>query len=110
MQEVNTAMGSLVGIAMASQEDPKELYKIGQSSSRLLMMVGDLITAWLLLRQAEIANAKIDAASDRDRAFYEGKIASAKFFIRNVLPNLATDRAIIENVDNSIMEISENAF
>ena len=110
LQEVNTAMGSLVGIAMASQEDPKELYKIGQSSSRLLMMVGDLITAWLLLRQAEIASAKIGAASDRDRAFYEGKIASAKFFIRNVLPNLATDRAIIENVDNSIMEISENAF
>ncbi len=110
LQEVNTAMGSLVGVAMASQEDPKELYKIGQSSSRLLMMVGDLITAWLLLRQAEIANAKIGAASDRDRAFYEGKIASAKFFIRNVLPNLATDRAIIENVDNSIMEISENAF
>ena len=110
LQEVNTAMGSLVGVAMASQEDPKELYKIGQSSSRLLMMVGDLITAWLLLRQAEIASAKIGAASDRDRAFYEGKIASAKFFIRNVLPNLATDRAIIENVDNSIMEISENAF
>ena len=109
-QEVNTAMGSLVGIAMASQEDPKELYKIGQSSSRLLMMVGDLITAWLLLRQAEIASAKISAASDRDRAFYEGKIASAKFFIKNVLPNLATDRAIIENVDNSIMEINENAF
>jgi hypothetical protein len=74
------------------------------------MMVGDLITAWLLLRQAEIASVKIGAASDRDRAFYEGKIASAKFFIRNVLPNLATDRAIIENVDNSIMEINENAF
>jgi alkylation response protein AidB-like acyl-CoA dehydrogenase len=110
LQEVNTAMGSLVGIAMASKEDPKELYKIGQSSSRLLMMVGDLITAWLLLRQAEIASVKIGAASDRDRAFYEGKIASAKFFIRNVLPNLATDRAIIENVDNSIMEINENAF
>jgi len=110
LQEVNTAMGSLVGVAMASQEDPKELYKIGQSSSRLLMMVGDLITAWLLLRQAEISNTKISGASDRDRAFFEGKVASAKFFIRNVLPNLATDRAIIENVDNSIMEISENAF
>ena len=110
LQEVNTAMGSLVGVAMASQEDPKELYKIGQSSSRLLMMVGDLITAWLLLRQAEIANTRIGGASDRDRAFFEGKVASAKFFIRNVLPNLATDRAIIENVDNSIMEISENAF
>jgi alkylation response protein AidB-like acyl-CoA dehydrogenase len=110
LQEVNTAMGSLVGVAMASQEDPKELYKIGQSSSRLLMMVGDLITAWLLLRQAEIANTKIGGASDRDRTFFEGKVASAKFFIRNVLPNLATDRAIIENVDNSIMEISENAF
>ena len=110
LQEVNTAMGSLVGVAMASQEEPKELYKIGQSSSRLLMMVGDLISAWLLLRQAEIATTKIGAASDRDRAFYEGKIASAKFFVKNVLPNLATDRAIIENVDNSIMEISESAF
>jgi hypothetical protein len=74
------------------------------------MMVGDVITAWLLLRQAEIANTKMSSASDRDRPFYEGKVASAKFFIQNILPNLATDRAIIENVDNSIMEISENAF
>jgi hypothetical protein len=74
------------------------------------MMVGDLITAWLLLRQAEIASVKIGAASDRDQAFYKGKITSAKFFIKIVLPTLATDRVIIENVDNSIMEIDESSF
>lgn len=110
LKEVNAAMGALVGLAMESQENPKELYKIGQSTSRLLMMVGDLITAWLLIRQGEIANSKISTASDRDRAFYEGKLASAKFFVANVLPHLSTERLIIDNVDNAIMEMSDNAF
>jgi alkylation response protein AidB-like acyl-CoA dehydrogenase len=110
LNEVNTSIGALVGIAMASQEEPKEIYKVGLNTSRLLTNVGDIICAWLLLRQADIAVEKLATAAEKDKAFYQGKIAAAKFFVENVLPHISVDRSIIEKTDNSIMEISENAF
>jgi hypothetical protein len=74
------------------------------------MAVGDIITSWLLIRQADIAASRIDGASVKDKDFYAGKIASAKFFVTNYLPHLTADRKIVEGTDNSIMDISENAF
>lgn len=110
LNEVNTAIGSMVGMAMASQDEPKEIYKVGLNTSRLLMNVGDIICAWLLIRQADVAAEKLATASEKDKAFYQGKIAAAKFYVETVLPHIAVDRAIIEKTDNSVMEIPENAF
>ena len=103
-------VGVLVGHAMASQEKADEIYKVGLNTSRVLMAVGDIITAWLLLRQADIASAKIAEGAGKDAAFYEGKIASAHFFVANYLPHITADRKIVEATDSAIMEISENAF
>ena len=108
--DLNAMVGVLVGHAMASQENSEEIYKVGLSTSRVLMAVGDIITSWLLLRQAEIASAKLPTASGRDVDFYTGKIVSAKFFLANVLPHITADRKIIEGTDSSIMEIPESAF
>jgi alkylation response protein AidB-like acyl-CoA dehydrogenase len=110
LNEVNVAIGSMVGVAIASQEVPKEIYKVGLNTSRLLMNVGDIICAWLLIRAADIATEKLANASDKDKPFYEGKIAAAKFFVTNVLPYISVDRAIIEKADNTLMELAENAF
>ena len=88
------------------------LYKVGQNTSRLLLCAGDLVVGWLLLRQAEIAKAALDTgtASARDQSFYEGKIAAASFFARTVLPKIAAERQIAETTDNSLMDVSEDAF
>ena len=76
-----------------------------------LLAVGDLLIGWLLLHQAEIAAAALDEdPTDADRAFYTGKIAAAKFFAKNVLPRLAAERKIVEDVDLSIMDLREEAF
>ena len=103
-------VGVLVGHAMASQEKADEIYKVGLNTSRVLMAVGDIITAWLLLRQADIATEKIAVGAGKDAAFFEGKIASAHFFVANYLPHITADRKIVEGTDSAIMEISENAF
>jgi len=34
----------------------------------------------------------------------------ASFFAKNVLPELSASRAIVENVDNAIMELDEASF
>ena len=75
------------------------------------MCAGDLVIGWLLLRQAEVAlRALAGAPTARDRAFYEGKVAAARFFAAQVLPQLTAQRVIAESVDNSIMELGEDSF
>ena len=110
LEDVQAIIGTLVGHAMMSQTEPKEIYKVGLNTSRLLLATGDLVTSWLLLRQAEIAQAKLADANSRDKSFYEGKIAAAKFFAATYLPPIAAQRIVAETTDNSIMEISEAAF
>jgi alkylation response protein AidB-like acyl-CoA dehydrogenase len=90
--------------------DLRNIYKVGLNTSRLLMALGDVVCAWLLLRQAEVALAKLDADPGKDKAFYEGKVAAAQFFAANVLPKISAERVIAENVDLSIMDLSEDAF
>ena len=109
LDDLNAIIATLVGRAMESQTDAEKIYTVGLNTSRCLMAVGDIITAWLLLRQADIALAKIPNAG-KDLEFYNGKIASAKFFVGNYLPQIAADRKIVEATDNSIMNISDAAF
>ena len=101
----------MFGHAMGALEAPKEAYKVGLNSSRLLLGAGDVVIGWLLLRQAEVAQARLDAGdAGKDEAFYTGKVAAAKFFAQTVLPRLASDRAIAEGVNLDIMELDESAF
>ncbi|ASY26965.1 acyl-CoA dehydrogenase [Candidatus Planktophila versatilis] len=110
LADLNGIIGVLVGHAMASQEKSDEIYKVGLSTSRALMAVGDVIITWLLLRQADIAAEKLAAGAGKDTDFYTGKIASAKFFVATVLPHITADRKIVEATDSTIMEIPESAF
>jgi alkylation response protein AidB-like acyl-CoA dehydrogenase len=112
LDDVQTIVGTLVGHAMDSQNEPREIYKVGLSSSRLLLSTGDLVTAWLLLRSAEVAGLRLkqDGLAAKDRAFYEGKVAAAKFFAQNFLPPLSADRAIVESTDNALMDLVEEGF
>ena len=109
LEDVQGMITHLVGVAMESQEDPKQIYKVGLNTSRLLMATGELIIAWLLLQQADIAQSKL-ANPGRDKDFFDGKIASAKFFVRSVLPHITVERAVVESETGEIMEISEAAF
>jgi alkylation response protein AidB-like acyl-CoA dehydrogenase len=111
LEDVQGMLGSMIGYLTASQNEAASVYKVGQHSVRLLMAVGDLMIGWLLQRQAEIALARLDeGAGAKDKAFYEGKVAVATFFARNVLPELSAGRKIVEAADNSLMELDEAAF
>jgi alkylation response protein AidB-like acyl-CoA dehydrogenase len=94
--------------------DVRNVYKVGLNTSRLLLAAGDLVVGWLLLREAEVAHEALtsrgDALSAKDRDFYTGKVAAARFFARTVLPRLAAERAIAEGTDPSIMDVPESAF
>jgi len=114
LTDVQAMVGAMVGRLVASQEDPREVYKVGQNTTRLLLSLGDLVVGWLLLRQAEIALARLDdrafPGGDRDEHFYQGKVAAARFFAATVLPELAARRAVTEATTNDLMDVPEEAF
>ena len=113
--DVEGLVSALAGYAAASLERPEEIYRAGLNTTRLLMALGDLVIGWLLARQAEVALAALDAGdagrmSAADRAFYQGKLATARFFAQTVLPRLAVEREIAEATTLDLMELPEDAF
>ncbi|MEV6395017.1 acyl-CoA dehydrogenase [Streptomyces sp. NPDC051907] len=108
--DLEAIVGTMTNDLIATGEDVKNIYKVGLNTTRLLMASGDVVVAYLLLRGASVAAEKLPNASAKDVAFYQGKIAAAKFFAANVLPGVSVERALAENVDNSLMELDEAAF
>ena len=75
------------------------------------MALGDVICGWLLLRGAEVALARLNSdLAPKEKAFYEGKVASARWFARTVLPKVTAERAIAEATDLAVMDLPEDAF
>ena len=111
LADLQAMAAAMTGYLLSSQENARELYRLGLESVRFLLVVGDLLIGWLLLHQAEIAlNALDSEVSGRDRSFYTGKVAVANFFAKNVLPRLTADRKIVEAVDLTAMDLREEAF
>ncbi|MGH3354363.1 MAG: acyl-CoA dehydrogenase [Nocardioidaceae bacterium] len=116
LEDVQAMVGLLVEQLMSANPqaeggDPRNVYKVGLNSSRLLSALGDVVCSWLLLRQAEVALTALgEEVTAKDKSFYEGKVAGAQFFARNVLPKLSAERAIAESTDLSVMDLDESAF
>jgi alkylation response protein AidB-like acyl-CoA dehydrogenase len=108
--DLEAMVGALGGFLAGSLEQPAEIYKAGLNTTRLLLALGDLVVGWLLARQAEVALAKLDQSGPADHAFYQGKIAAARFFAATVLPRLAAEREIAEATTLDLMELAEEAF
>ncbi len=111
-EDLQLMVGRLVGYTMASQTDPESIYRVGEHAVSLLMSAGDVLIGYLLLRQAAAAQRALDSGgvSEADSAFYTGKLAVARWFARNVLPELSARRAIVEAADTSLMQVPEVAF
>lgn len=86
-------------------EGRRQMYIVGLQATRLLMAMGTLVGGWLLLEHACVAHRAIEAdASSADETFYRGKIASARFFAREFLPELRSSLSVVQNADASVMD------
>ena len=112
LADADAMLKTVQGWLGAAAEDPREAYKVGLASRRILLALGDLVVGWLLQRQAQVALAALgrEGLSTEDQHFYQGKVATARFFAREVLPRLASDRRIVETTTLDIMDLPEEAF
>ncbi|MFG2071127.1 acyl-CoA dehydrogenase [Nonomuraea maritima] len=105
--EVKAMGDTMAGWALGSLEAPAEVYKVGLNTTRFLLALGDLVIGWLLLRQAEVALARL---AEREDPFYQGKVGAASFFAKTVLPRLAAERQVLASTGLELMELPEEAF
>ncbi len=105
------ALGDVQGIlaAMAGkvQESP---YHAGLQGNRILFAVAELVIGWLLVRHAALALTKLPGAVKADLPYYAGKVASARWYCKNVLPLATMTRKLVEASDLALMDVPEEAF
>lgn len=88
----------------------ESVYHVGLQGNRILLAVSEVVIGWLLVKHALIAASKLEGSSGDERAFYEGKIASARFFCREVLPGITLTRKLVENSKLDIMNLRDEIF
>jgi len=108
LQRAFNDMGSIFQTMLGKLQE--SVYHVGFQGNRILSCLAELVMGWLLVRQAAIAVAKLPNATGSDAEFYTGKIAAARFFCANVLPELTLRRKLIESGDLSLMDVPEDAF
>ena len=107
LEDVQGMLGGLVGFLGA--EDG--IYLVGLNTTPFLYALSELVCGWLVLRQAEVALAALEGEPDEaDRAFYEGKVAAARWFVHRVLPGLATRRKALERSTLDVMQLDDAAL
>jgi len=123
LEHAQQHLGVLLTHAMASLEESKrdQIHLAGLQSTAFLFSLAEVVIAWLLLRHAEVAQASLDALDDgasvrpgRTRedevAFYTGRVASARWFVRNILPKVTLRRDIAQQEDGALMAVPVAAF
>ena len=74
-------------------------------------VMGDAVMAWMLLWRATIAAERLESgAKKKDRAFYDGQIKSAEFFMQAILPVSMGKMKAILNTSDAITQIGEDSF
>jgi hypothetical protein len=79
---------------------------------RTLFIFAQLYVAMCLLDQALTVKKTIaDLPADHyDMNFYNGKLAAARYYANNILPNVFTLTTVIKDADTSVLEVPEEAL
>lgn len=87
-------------------------FKIAFANSvPFLMVMGDVIMAWMLLWRATIATQNLgNGSKGKDRAFYQGQVFSAEYFIKSVLPLTLGEMDAIIGGGDAVVNIGDEDF
>ncbi|MCS6898148.1 MAG: acyl-CoA dehydrogenase [Myxococcales bacterium] len=82
------------------------------NANRFLEMMSELVVGWLLLEQGVIAHQALASTPQDhpDHTFYQGKMASARYYARNVLPGVHAKWELINLEDDTPLTIDDASF
>ncbi len=127
-EKARNTLGEIGGFFAQCGASGKFLVPIG-NAYQFLELMSTVTLGFFLLWQGAIAEKKLEAIKkeknvkdddwvavaalykdSKDAAFYQGKVAAAKFYCAYVLPHVESMAKAIKKEDMSIMEIAESAF
>ncbi|HZJ85061.1 MAG TPA: acyl-CoA dehydrogenase [Syntrophomonadaceae bacterium] len=90
----------------------KQMNMIPVYSKRILMATAQLYGGQLLLEQALLANGKAKEVGPghHDYTFYSGRVQSARYYLNNVVPNVAWVAELLKSGDTSVLDIDFDYF
>ena len=110
LEESQAQLGVMVRHLMASQAESQEIYKVGFHTNSLLETLSEIMIAYLLIRQAEVASQKMQTAQGEELAWLEGKVEAVRFFCQDALPKARLRRETAELEGGELMELPLEAF
>lgn len=108
MQAAVSDVQGIMGAMMAKLG--QSVYHVGLQGNRILFALAELVIGWRLVVSAQVAHAKLAGATGDDAAFYKGKLAAARFYVKNVLPGIGLTRKLIEQGDLDLMELPDDSW
>lgn len=81
----------------------------GSVSFNYLMLMGSVCGAWQMLMAAQMAEAKL-TSGEGDSAFYRAKLATARFYLAQILPRYLSHAAMVKAGSQAIMAMDEDLF
>lgn len=126
LAEAKQALSSILMMFRECFKSGKAVIPV-QNAEPFLAIMGDMICGWLLLQGAGIAIEKLDAIyktfgadtkekqaslalENADVAFYQGKVASAKYFAAEILPTVKIRCKLIHEGETIPADISDESF
>jgi hypothetical protein len=89
----------------------QSVYHVGLQGNRILFALAEVVIGWRLCVQAKVALARAnETTAGSDGAFYRGKLATARFYAKNVLPGIGLARKLVEASDLDLMELSDDSW
>ena len=81
-------------------------------AQKALFVFGQVYVAMCLLDQAIVASKKSETLKpgEGDDTFYAGKIAAAKYYANNILPNVSMLAALIRSEEDTVLTCPEEAL
>jgi alkylation response protein AidB-like acyl-CoA dehydrogenase len=97
--------------AWLGQEGMKNPDQAGAAATDYLHLLGYTAFAYLFTRSAKVAQEKLAAgATGEEKAFYEAKIGTARFFMQRMLPKSGALYATIMSGSEPVMAFADAAF
>ena len=82
---------------------------LGAGAHHYMHIMGIVTLGWMWLRMAKVAQAALAAVTD-DKAFYEAKLTTARYYMDRYLPDAGALRRKLETGSDSMMALGEDAF
>lgn len=110
MEEAFAAFKTIMELNASWSTDNKQLKQL--YATRILHSAARIICGKLILDQGVLAAEKLAELGDDhyDANFYKGKIASSRFFVMNIVPDIFGVLKAMQNTDTSCIDLAEEAF